>query len=196
MMVVDSSKSLNMAAKRPAASIAPEWVTKQFTRWTRPRDVVFDAIARTRQPVSATHLFDLIRPSRRDIGLTTVYRTLHVFAKAGLVRRVGTQSGEVRFEYKRGDRADHHGHLICTACNRIVNCRQFEKDELHAVRRSEALLAQRSGFLIRDHNVDFIGLCPECRRRGAGSSGRHAAQDSAVTPPPRARRALSRKEQS
>ena len=48
-------------------------------------------------------------------------------------------------------------------CNKIVNCAYFEQDELDAVRRSEALLAQRYGFLIRDHNIDFIGLCPECR---------------------------------
>lgn len=181
-----------MAAKRASSTTAPEWITKQFARWTRPRQVVFNAIARTRQPVSATDLFALIRPSCGDIGLTTVYRTLHVFAKAGLVRRVSTQSGEVRFEYKRGDQSEHHGHLICMACNKIVTCAFFEHDELDAVRRSEAVLAQRYGFLIRDHNIDFIGLCPECRARAAGTARRNPA----VTAPPSAKRAPSRKEQS
>ncbi len=185
-----------MAAKRATSTTAPEWITKQFARWTRPRQVVFNAIARTRQPVSATDLFALIRPSCGDIGLTTVYRTLHVFAKAGLVRRVGTQSGEVRFEYKRGDRAEHHGHLICMTCNKIVNCAYFEQDELDAVRRSEALLAQRYGFLIRDHNIDFIGLCPECRARGTGSPRRRAPRNAAAAAPPSIKRAPSRKEQS
>jgi Fur family transcriptional regulator, ferric uptake regulator len=185
-----------MAAKRATSTTAPEWITKQFARWTRPREVVFNALVRTRQPVSATDLFALVRPSRRDIGLTTVYRTLHVFAKAGLVRRVSTQSGEVRFEYKRGDRADHHGHLICMACNKIVNCAHFAKDELDAVRRSKALVAQRYGFLIRDLNIDFIGLCPDCRTRGADSRGRHAARNAAVPPPPSAKSARSRKDQS
>ncbi len=186
-----------MAARRAATRTVPESVTRQFTRWTRPREVVFNAMVESRHPVSATDLFALIRPSHRDIGLTTVYRTLDAFATAGLVRKMRSHSGEVRFEYRRGDRDDNRGYLVCTACNKIVTCSRLEKDELEAVRRSEALLARKYGFLIRDHNIDFIGLCPDCRGRTVRRAARRVTRNSASASRTNAHgRARSKKEES
>ncbi len=171
---------------RSRTTNAPERVTKHFARWTGPREEVFNVLVRTRQHLSAKDLFALIRPSTPDIGLTTIYRTLEALHKAGLVRRTGTDSGEVRFEYKRGDQNDHHHHLICSDCGKIVNYRDFEKDELDLVRRCEALLSEKYGFLIRDHHIDFIGLCPDCRPGGSPASAKRPAKAA-----PRTRRGRS-----
>ena len=176
-----------MAARRrnQPPTQAPERVTRHFARWTGPREEVFNVLVRTRQHLSAKDLFDMVRPSNPAIGLTTIYRTLEVLDRAGLVRRTTTQSGEVRFEYKRGDQNDHHHHLICTNCEKIVNYRDFEKEELDLVGRCEALLSQKYGFLIRDHNIEFMGLCPECRPGGLHAAGRRPGRRPASVPAPR-----------
>jgi Fur family ferric uptake transcriptional regulator len=154
-------------------------------RWTGPRDEVFNVLVRTLQHLSAKDIFATLRKTSPDIGLTTVYRTLELLDKAGLVRRVSTQSGEVRFEYRRGDQTDHHHHLICTACCKIVNYRDFENEELDLVRKTEERLAQKHGFLIRDHNIEFLGLCEACRPGGSRSLPQ--STDKSTPPAPRAR---------
>jgi len=135
-------------------------------RWTGARQEVFDLLMTTEQHLSAQDIHRLCKTAGSDIGLTTIYRTLELLDKGGLVRKVHAGDGHVRFEYRRSDHGDHHHHLICTGCGQILNYRDFEQEELELVRRTEALLARKHGFLISDHNIEFIGLCPECRPGG------------------------------
>ena len=153
------------ARRRPT----PDDVKSHCTRWTGPRDDVFNILVGTQEHLSAMDIFSRLRASNPDIGLTTVYRTIELLDTAGLIRRVSGCGGEVRFEYRRGDHEDHHHHLICTACGRIVNYRDFQSEELGLVRRTEERLARKHGFLIRDHNIEFLGLCAECRPGGPRS---------------------------
>lgn len=139
-------------------------------RWTVPREEIFNLLIRSQQHLSAKEIFSILSPSNQEIGLTTVYRTLDLLDKAGLVRKINAGDGQVRFEYKKGDHSDHHHHLICTGCGKILNYRDFEKEELDLVRKTEEILARKHGFLIRDHNIEFIGLCKECRPGGKKSS--------------------------
>jgi Fur family ferric uptake transcriptional regulator len=148
---------------------APDGLKRHCSRWTGPRNDVFNILVGTQEHLSAMDIFTRLRASNPDIGLTTVYRTIDLLDAAGLIRRVSGGWGEVRFEYRRGDREDHHHHLICTACGRIVNYRDFESEELSLVRRTEERLARKHGFLIRDHNIEFLGLCADCRPGGSRS---------------------------
>ena len=163
----------------------PHGLQTHCARWTGPRDEVFNLLVRTQQHLSAKDIFLALRATSPDLGLATVYRTLELLDQAGLVRRVSTQTGEVRFEYRRGDQTDHHHHLICTACGTIVNYRDFANEELELVTKTEERLARKHGFLIRDHNIEFLGLCKDCRPGGSRSLLRLSG-DSA-TPVPRAR---------
>jgi len=138
-------------------------------RWTIPREEIFNILVRTQEHMSAKEIYASLHRSHPEIGLTTVYRTLELLSKAGLVRRVFAGDGQVRFEYKKGDHSDHHHHLICTVCGKIMNYRDFEKEELDLVRKTEDILSRKHGFLIRDHNIEFLGLCKDCRPGGKRS---------------------------
>jgi Fur family ferric uptake transcriptional regulator len=162
-------------------------------RWTGPRDEVFNVLVGTPQHLTAKDVFGTLRKTSPDIGLTTIYRTLELLEKAGLVRRVTTQNGEARFEYRRGDQSDHHHHLICTACCKIVNYRDFENEELELVRRTEERLARKHRFLIRDHNIEFLGLCEDCRPGGSRSLLQSTDEGTPPAPPPRAERRVTKK---
>jgi Fur family transcriptional regulator, ferric uptake regulator len=144
-------------------------VGEHCTRWTVPREEIFNLLIQSQQHLSAKELYATLNPANPAIGLTTVYRTLDLLDRAGLVRRVHTGDGQVRFEYKRGRESDHHHHLICSGCGKILNYRDFEKEELELVRKTEDILARKYGFLIRDHNIEFLGLCPDCRPGGKNS---------------------------
>jgi Fur family ferric uptake transcriptional regulator len=140
------------------------------TRWTVPREEIFDLLIRSQQHLSAKEIYATLGPSNPEIGLTTVYRTLDLLDRAGLVRKINAGDGQVRFEYRRADQSDHHHHLICTHCGKILNYRDFEKEELDLVRRTEEILARKHRFIIREHNIEFIGLCEDCRPGGKKSA--------------------------
>ena len=87
--------------------------------------------------------------------MATVYRTMKLLVEAGIAH-------ERRFEdsltcYERAD-AEHHDHLICTACNKII---EFEDPEIEE--RQEAVAA-KYGFRISNHRLELYGLCAECQR--------------------------------
>jgi len=156
-------------APRNLTRSQPTGMTGHCARWTGPREEIFTVLMQTQQHLTAKDVFALLRPTCPELGLTTVYRTLDLLNQAGLARKVMTGDGQVRFEYRRADQSDHHHHLICTACGMILNYSNFEQDELDLVRRTEAALSKAHGFLIRDHNIEFHGLCPACRPGGERS---------------------------
>lgn len=158
-----------MALRRPRPSQHKAALKDHCARWTGARQEVFDLLVKTGQHLSAQDIHRLCQAEKSEIGLTTIYRTLDLLDKAGLVGKVHNGDGHARYEYRRSAHADHHHHLICSACGQILNYRDFEQEELELVRRTEELLSRKHGFLIRDHNIEFIGLCPECQPGGRRS---------------------------
>ena len=71
----------------------------------------------TKAHLSAEDIYRLLMDSDEDIGLATVYRVLTQFESAGLVIRHHFEGGQGVFELDRGN---HHDHLICIQCGKIV----------------------------------------------------------------------------
>lgn len=137
-------------------------------RWTMPREEILKLLMhRRRQHLSAKEIYVLLKPAGHDIGIATIYRTLDLLDKAGLLRKIQCQGGQVRYQYRGGDPSDHQYHLICTVCGKILNYRDFETNEPDLICKTEEILEEKSGFLIRDHNIEFLGLCKKCRSDGA-----------------------------
>jgi Fur family ferric uptake transcriptional regulator len=98
------------------------------------------------------------------IGTATVYRTLEVLVRSGLVMERDFGEGFRRYESTRD--VPHHEHLICTACNRVT---EFRDERLE---RMTTLLAESNGFLRQRHRLIIEGVCAECRRRRSSLSPR------------------------
>ncbi len=98
------------------------------------------------------------------IGTATVYRTLEVLVRSGLVMERDFGEGFRRYEPTRD--VPHHEHLICTACNRVT---EFRDERLE---RMTTLLAESNGFLRQRHRLVIEGVCAACRRRGPNVSPR------------------------
>lgn len=122
-------------------------------------------LGRTSRHLNAREIFGVLAANGLKIGLTTVYRTLGMLDKAGAVNKVKAGDGHVRYELKSGTPEDHHHHLICMHCGRIIDYRDFEADELELVRKTEAVLARKHRFQIYDHNIEFVGVCEKCQAK-------------------------------
>jgi Fur family ferric uptake transcriptional regulator len=134
------------------------------SRWTVPREVILDLLSRTTKHLSAKEIYAAVYSLYPGIGLTTIYRTLELLGRLGLVHKISSGDGQSRYELKRGNSQGHHRHLICTRCGKIIDSRDFLEEELELVKKTGETLARKHNFLIRDHNIEFLGLCENCRK--------------------------------
>ena len=132
------------------------------TRWTVPREVILDLMSRTSKHMSAKEIYAALSKIYPEIGLTTIYRTLDLLYRKGLVNKFDFGEGQSRYEFKSGRKKEHHHHLICTKCGKIINYSDFVDEELELVKKVEDTLAKRHHFKINDHNIEFYGVCEKC----------------------------------
>jgi hypothetical protein len=64
------------------------------SRWTIPRDEIFNVLIETQQHLSAKEIYHGLQATHPDIGLTTVYRTLELLDRP--LRHLPTRRGTVR----------------------------------------------------------------------------------------------------
>ena len=67
--------------------------------------------------VSAEDVYKLLLEQNEEIGLATVYRVLTQFETSGLVIRHNFEGGRSVFELND---ADHHDHIVCVKCGKVV----------------------------------------------------------------------------
>ena len=147
----------------------------QCARWTVSRQAVLDLLRGKRGHWSAKDIHASLRGDGPGIGLMTVYRTLDLLERTGVVRRIALADGQARYELKPTTKRGHHHHLICTACGRIVDYSDFVSEESELVRKTEESLARKHGFRILDHNIEFLGLCAKCRNGKEDRGGKTGA---------------------
>jgi Fur family transcriptional regulator, ferric uptake regulator len=132
-------------------------------RWTAPRESILDLLNRARSHLSAKDIYAALQPSFPGLGLATVYRTLELLHRLGIVQKVTSSDGQGRYELRSDNPKDHHHHLICTRCGSIVNYRDFVQEELELVKKTEEALTKKYNFAVQDHNIEFLGVCEKCR---------------------------------
>lgn len=148
----------------------PPWWHGRFRgcgyRLTIGREAVLEALEKTGGHLSAEDIFLQVRGEYPGVGLTTVYRTLDVLHELGMVNKFDFGDGRARYELVEGPGAgDHHHHLVCTGCRRIVDYTEFLEQEKELLRETEAGLSEKYDFRITGHMIQFYGLCAECDRK-------------------------------
>src|SRR5882757_1705965 len=131
-------------------------IQKQGLKRTAQRDLILDVFLRTEGHVSGEDLYQLVREKDPTVGQTTVYRTLRLLTDAGLAREV--RFGDGRTHYEHNYKHEHHDHMICSECGKII---EFYSAELEALQDA---MAAKHRFEISQHLLRIIGVCAECRR--------------------------------
>jgi Fur family transcriptional regulator, ferric uptake regulator len=93
-----------------------------------------------------------------NAGTATIYRTLDLLVKSGLVVERDFGEGFRRFEPSRG--IPHHEHLLCTVCGRVD---EFRDERLE---RMTTLIAESHGYSRQRHRLVIYGVCADCQRSG------------------------------
>lgn len=123
-------------------------------RVTPQRGVILETIAHNHGHQSVQEVFALASKSLPGLNITTVYRTLDMLHRAGLVDLLSTQADLVRFSLR--DPQHPHYHLICSNCDEVLELAPTLIDELAAV------LKRDHGFSLDGSHLTLTGVCHEC----------------------------------
>ena len=126
-------------------------------RLTAQRRAVLDEVLHAEGHFDAEDLHAALRAAGKAASMATVYRTLGLLRECGLVRRAPPWEGSERYETVHGQQ--HHDHMLCMECGRVI---EFCDEELEAL---QARVCRRHGFAPIDHRMGIRGICRACRDR-------------------------------
>ena len=150
--------------------MGPPWWHGRFRgcgyRLTVPRQVILEVLNMTEKHLSAEDVYLQVKKIYPNIGLTTVYRTLELLVKMGLVFKFDFGDGRARYELSEGPKGvRHHHHLVCTNCGGAIDYTDFIDEEVELLNRTEKGLSKKYNFKITNHLIQFYGLCDSCRNK-------------------------------
>lgn len=121
---------------------------------TGPRQAVLNVLRDQEHPITTKEILAALPEGECD--LATVYRSMHLLEEMGMVQRFDFGDGSTRFELV-ADHDEHHHHLVCRACAKVVEVSDCFPTEL------EKKIAREAGFKAVSHRLEFFGICPECQ---------------------------------
>jgi len=128
-------------------------------RVTRQRAIILQALCELGGHASAEDVYEQATLHRRDVDLSTVYRTLERFRDLRILSQ--TDLGRGRAEYEIVTDQPHH-HLVCQGCGQVIDL-----DHTYLAASAEAIHRDYGFEPIFDHFAIF-GWCRECKNDGGG----------------------------
>lgn len=122
---------------------------------TNPRLRILDILERSSGHITAAELLTTVEREAPSIGRASVFRTLDLLIKLGIIWTTVQGGTTVNYMLMPGG---HHHHIICTRCHRRI---EFEDCGLNALIAS---LESRHGVRIEGHLLEMYGLCYDCQQ--------------------------------
>ena len=127
----------------------------QSRKITGPRAAILEILRKHPHPLTNKQILAALPES--GCNLATIYRSMHLLEKLGMVKRFDFGDGAARFELVGEGDDGHHHHLVCTRCSEVVEIGECFPREI------ETRIAATNGFSGVTHKLEFFGICPECQ---------------------------------
>jgi Fe2+ or Zn2+ uptake regulation protein len=124
---------------------------------TSQRLAIISLLARDRTHPGAGDLFRKVRKRVPQISMSTVYYTLDMLKKEGLLRELEFYDQDNRYDVT----VDDHINLICKKCGKI-------EDFPGELPYSYTQVQQKTDFKPVGMRYEYYGYCNDCRRKRAG----------------------------
>mgnify|MGYP001795460966 FL=1 len=128
-------------------------------RLTPQREVILHIFQELPQGehLSAEDLYQRLQVDNEGISLSTIYRTLKLMARMGILRELELGEGHKHYELNQ-PYPHHHHHLICVRCNTTT---EFKNDSILKIGLKTS---QKDGYHLLDCQLTIHGVCPKCQR--------------------------------
>src|SRR2546421_12211096 len=126
-----------------------DFLASNTLKLTHEREALVREIFATHYHFEADELLFKMKQKGLKISRATIYRTLELLEKSGLVRRV--HLGEDHYHYEHVSGNSHHDHLVCTACGMVI---EFHDESLE---QRQAGICVRKKFTPTVQNLQILG---------------------------------------
>lgn len=126
---------------------------------TQQREAIAGLVFSSSDHLSVEEIESRLRSRGERIGKATIYRTLEMLVRSGLVEEYDFGEGFKRYKHLFGQTLVRE-HLICTECGSV---QEVEHPDLT---RLQETIAKEHGFQPARHRLEMYGLCASCQAAG------------------------------
>lgn len=129
------------------------YLKKKGLKITTQRLLVAEKIFSIHAHFTAESLQEELKDRRDEISKATIYRILSIMVEAGLLKEHNFGKDYKYYEHIIGH--EHHDHIICVECGRIV---EFVDERIEELQKKAAI---ENGFTITGHDLNIYGVCAD-----------------------------------
>ncbi|MBW4649095.1 MAG: transcriptional repressor [Kastovskya adunca ATA6-11-RM4] len=143
-----------------AASLKAELNSKGW-RLTPQRETILHVFQNLQggSHLSAEELYNVLKQRGEPISLSTIYRSVKLMARMGILRELELAEGHKHYELNQPF-PNHHHHLVCIQCNQTI---EFKND---SILKQGIKQVEKEGFQLIDCQLTIHTICPEAIRMG------------------------------
>jgi Fur family transcriptional regulator, ferric uptake regulator len=109
--------------------------------------------------LSAEELRDVLGEKGEAVSLSTVYRTVKLMTRMGILRELELAEGHKHYELNTAS-PHHHHHMVCVQCSQTI---EFEND---SILKQGLRQVEKAGLQLIDCQLTLYTVCPEALRMG------------------------------
>ena len=137
--------------------LTQEELVERLREWevrvTPQRLAIADAVLNSTDHPSVQQIHDRVRDHFPSMTLATIYSTLGVLQRSGLIQELPFQRMS-RYEANM----EPHVNLVCMQCETVVDTNTGQE----IVVRLKNRISRQSEFQVAWQRIDFYGWCPRC----------------------------------
>ncbi|MBL8177858.1 MAG: transcriptional repressor [Bryobacterales bacterium] len=120
--------------------------------YTHQRMVIYRALAGTDAHPTPEAVYEQVKREIPAISLGTVYKNIHTFTEAGLLREVNLLHESLRLDANLGN----HHHFVCVRCKSVTDIPERDIGPLHLRQPLP------EGYVLQRAVAELLGVCARC----------------------------------
>ncbi len=120
---------------------------------TPQRLAVYEVIDQNKTHPNAEAIYKELQPQYPSMSLATVYKTMEIFAKIGIVQVLQCDEESHRYDFNTSP----HAHIRCSICNRVDDI----DIDMEALKK---LAADETKYRVDNVGLAFSGVCEHCQK--------------------------------
>ncbi len=126
-------------------------------KYTQERKTIFHEIMSTQDHFDAEELLKRLKNKNKTVSRATIYRTLDLLAKLGIIKKVCY--GDNASRYWNDIYKNRPGFLVCISCGKI------QEFQIPGMEEAIQKVCEESGFQAHNHCMQITGFCQECQKK-------------------------------
>ncbi|PIV57159.1 transcriptional repressor [Candidatus Desantisbacteria bacterium CG_4_10_14_0_8_um_filter_48_22] len=133
------------------------YLKEKKLKLTPERKIILSAILSFHGHFDVDGLYEKIRAEGKNLSRATIYRAMPLFIESGFIREILNSRGKASYEHIFGH--EHHDHLLCIKCGRII---EFKEDKIEELQEE---VCKKYDFEPVEHRLGIRGYCNKCRNK-------------------------------